>query len=81
MTDIKLIIVEHLIKMHCDAWKCINSKEYNDRDDDRRKAYNLIQRIDSIEHTLKDIALSENGISPKQKGFIKSKNEPSHGAL
>ena len=35
MADVKLIIVEHLIKMHYDVWKRINSDEY--QDDDKMK--------------------------------------------
>ena len=81
MADVKLIIVEHLIKMHCDAWKSINSDEYNDRDDDRRKSYKLIQRFESIQSALRDIAISENGISLKQNSINKLKNGPSYGTL
>ena len=64
MADVKLIIVEHLIKMHCDVWKRINSDEY--RDDDKMKVYKLTQSFESIESALRDIAISENGISFKQ---------------
>lgn len=81
MADIKIIIVEHLIKMHIEIWNSMNTDTYLNHDDDKKKVYKLIQRFESIQNTLKDIAMSENRFSPKQKLINKSNNESSYGAF
>jgi hypothetical protein len=55
MTDIKLIIVEHLIKMHKEIWDSIN----NDESDDRRMDFTHSEKCKTIISALKEIAISE----------------------
>ena len=59
MADVKIIIVEHLMKMHNDLWLSMEQIDESNRDDPHKYA-NKCTLFQSIQSSLKDIAMSEN---------------------
>jgi hypothetical protein len=56
MTNVKLIIVEHLIKMHNELWGLIS----NDKSDDHVMICTFSQKCNIIVSALKEIAMNEH---------------------